>query len=132
MIKSLDENAFVIVCDANEVYGKGFKHIHEDSTNLMATEQCFYALVALKRASEGKNTLYNMNNAKEFNVRSDAVGLAGKNADVQKMNITNPGKTFADIVGHKDKTLNNIKEYQDFIELIDSKYIEKIGDNIYE
>ena len=26
-IKSLDENAFVIVCDANEVYGKGFKHI---------------------------------------------------------------------------------------------------------
>ncbi|MBO7345422.1 MAG: YitT family protein [Clostridia bacterium] len=27
MIKQLDENAFVIVCDANEVYGKGFKRI---------------------------------------------------------------------------------------------------------
>ena len=26
-IKNLDENAFVIVCDANEVYGKGFTHI---------------------------------------------------------------------------------------------------------
>ena len=26
-IKDLDENAFVIVCDANEVYGKGFHHI---------------------------------------------------------------------------------------------------------
>ena len=26
-IKQLDENAFVIVTDANEVYGKGFKHI---------------------------------------------------------------------------------------------------------
>ncbi len=26
-IKELDENAFVIVCDANEVYGKGFHHI---------------------------------------------------------------------------------------------------------
>ena len=26
-IKELDENAFVIVTDANEVYGKGFKHI---------------------------------------------------------------------------------------------------------
>lgn len=26
-IKELDENAFVIVCDANEVYGKGFNHI---------------------------------------------------------------------------------------------------------
>ena len=27
MIKQLDEGAFVIVCDANEVYGKGFNHI---------------------------------------------------------------------------------------------------------
>ena len=26
-IKQLDENAFVIVTDANEVYGKGFNHI---------------------------------------------------------------------------------------------------------
>lgn len=84
--------------------GKGFKHIHEDSTNLMATEQCFYALVALKRASEGRNTLYDMSDAKKLNVNSDAVGLAGKNADVKKMEILNPGKTFADIVGHKDKT----------------------------
>ena len=83
--------------------GKGFKHIHEDSTNLMATEQCFYALVALKRASEGRNTLYDMSDAKHINVSSDAVGLAGKNADVKKMSITSPGKTFADIVGHKDK-----------------------------
>jgi len=84
--------------------GKGFKHIHEDSTNLMATEQCFYALVALKRASEGRNTLYDMSDAKNLNVSLDAVGLAGKNADVKKMSITSPGKTFADIVGHKDKT----------------------------
>ncbi len=84
--------------------GKGFKHIHEDSTNLMATEQCFYALVALKRANEGRNTLYDMSDAKKLNVNSDAVGLAEKNADVKKMNISNPGKTFADIVGHKDKT----------------------------
>ena len=84
--------------------GKGFKHIHEDSTNLMATEQCFYALVALKRASEGRNTLYDMSDAKHLNVSSDAGGLAGKNADVKKMSITSPGKSFADIVGHKDKT----------------------------
>ncbi len=84
--------------------GKGFKHIHEDSTNLMATEQCFYALVALKRASEERNTLYDMSDAKHLNISSDAVGLAGKNADVKKMSITSPGKTFADIVGHKDKT----------------------------
>lgn len=84
--------------------GKGFKHIHEDSTNLMATEQCFYALVALKRASEVRNTLYDMSDAKKVNVSSDTVGLAGKNADVKKMSITSPGKTFADIAQHKDKT----------------------------
>ena len=27
MVKDLDEGAFVIVCDANEVYGKGFNRI---------------------------------------------------------------------------------------------------------
>lgn len=83
--------------------GKGFKHIHSDGTNLMATEQCFYALVALKRMSEGKNSLYDISDAKTLNISSDATGLSGKNADVQKMNVTNSGKTFADIVGHKDK-----------------------------
>lgn len=84
--------------------GKGFKHIHEDSTNLMATEQCFYALVALKRANEGRNTLYDMSDAKKLNVNSDAIGLSGKNPDVKKTNVVNPGKTFDDIARHKDKT----------------------------
>ena len=32
------------------------------------------------------------------------VGLKNKNADVKKMEILNPGKTFADIAQHKDKT----------------------------
>ena len=45
-----------------------------------------------------------MSDAKVLNVSPDAAGLAGKNADVKKMNIINPGKTFADISGHKDKT----------------------------
>ena len=30
--------------------------------------------------------------------------LKNKNADVQKMNIINTGKTFTDIIGHKEKT----------------------------
>jgi len=85
-------------------YGKGFKHTHGDSTNLMATEQCFCALVALKRANKGENSLFNMSDAVVRDVNSNAEGLAGKNADVKKMNISNPGKTFADIIGHKDKT----------------------------
>jgi len=33
---------------------------------------------------------------------------------------------------HKEKTFNNTKEYPDFIELINNKHIEKIGENIYE
>ena len=84
--------------------GNGFKHIRSDSTNLMATEQCFYALVALKRAGVGKNSLYDMSDAQQLDVGPDTTGLVGKNADVQKMNITKLGKTFSDIVGHKDKT----------------------------
>ena len=84
--------------------GKGFKHIHGDGTNLMATEQCFYALVALKRAGEGKNSLYDMSDAYKLTISSEAIGLSGKNADVKKMNVVNPGKTFADIARHNDKT----------------------------
>ncbi len=84
--------------------GKGFKHIHEDSANSMATEQCFYALVAFNRIIAGKNSLYDMTDVKELNVSSDSSALAEINADVKKMGIINPGKTFADIVSHKDKT----------------------------
>ncbi|MBR5157448.1 MAG: S-layer homology domain-containing protein [Clostridia bacterium] len=84
--------------------GKGFKHIHEGATNLMATEQCFYALVALKRASEGKNSLYDMSDVEKYSSSSDTAGLAEKNADVKKMSIINFGRTFDDISDHKYKT----------------------------
>lgn len=108
---SIDDERFVkngkSVLDNLLMYydnGKGFKHIRVDSTNLMATEQCFYALVALKRAIECKNSLYDMNDAKELNISSGETGLEGKNADVKKMNVINPVKTFDDIACHKDKT----------------------------
>ena len=97
--KSVLDNLFTYYND-----DKGFKHIYEDSTNLMATEQCFYALVALKRAIDGRNSLYNMSDCKKLNASSDVTGLPGKNADVMKMDIINPDKTFADIAMHKDKT----------------------------
>lgn len=38
----------------------GFKHIKNSSYNQMATEQAFYALVACKRLSESKTSLYDM------------------------------------------------------------------------
>ena len=83
--------------------GNGFKHIHDDSTNLMATEQCFYALVALKRAEEGKNSLYDMSDVAKLNNSSNTREHPPGNTDIRKTNILNPDKTFADIVSHKDK-----------------------------
>lgn len=38
----------------------GFSHVPGGEADAMATEQAFYALVALDRAKEGKNSLYNM------------------------------------------------------------------------
>ena len=69
----------------------------------MATEQCFYALVALKRVNEGKNSLYDMRDAISVSGESLTVGLAGKNADVKKMDVVSLGKTFADITSHENK-----------------------------
>ena len=38
----------------------GFRHILDGDTDLMATEQAFYALVALERMEQGENSLYDM------------------------------------------------------------------------
>lgn len=83
---------------------KGFRHTHSGGTHQMSTEQSFYTLVALKRVTEGKNSLYNMSDARKLNVGEEKVGLAGKNEDVKKLDIINPGKTFNDIINHKEKT----------------------------
>lgn len=47
--------------------GDGFSHIKGEETNLMATEQCFYALVALKRLENGESFLYDMTKPEEKN-----------------------------------------------------------------
>lgn len=80
--------------------GREFGHTRNDTSNLMATEQCFYALVALNRANNNQNSLYNMSDVAK-SIGSDTVGLSGKNKDIKKMKITKKGKTFADITGHK-------------------------------
>ena len=38
----------------------GFSHLVDGETDLLATEQAFYALVAAKRLAEGESSLYNM------------------------------------------------------------------------
>lgn len=80
--------------------GKGFCHTHTDGkTNLMATEQAFYALVAYARAQSGKSPLYQMND-----VAFQSYGLPGKNENVTRPEVITPGKTFADIQNHPEQT----------------------------
>ncbi len=102
------KNGYTILDNLMNYYnaGNGFTHDKGgSSSNLMATEQAFYGLVAVKRAQNGKSTLYRMSDAISITDNSGTiVGLKNKNADVKKMNVINPGKTFVDIVGHKDKT----------------------------
>lgn len=84
--------------------GAGFVHVHNGSgSNEMATEQGFYGLVAALRALDGNNSLYRMNDALSIpdavsTGQSKEPGLEGKHPDVTAVPITEPGKTFADIM----------------------------------
>ena len=44
--------------------GGAFRHTLDGDMNAMATEQAFYALVALKRAEDGRTTLYDMSDVR--------------------------------------------------------------------
>ena len=63
---------------------------HTSASDLMATEQCFYALAAKDRLMQNKTSLFDM---------SDVLytGLRGKNASVKVQTVKYPGKTFGDI-----------------------------------
>lgn len=107
---SLDDPRFIkngnTVLDAMLTYKeKGFKHTLDGTENQMATEQCFYSLVAINRFNEGKNSLFSMGDAISVSENiSQNIGLPGKNSDVQKMSVVQIGKTFEDIKGHKNQT----------------------------
>lgn len=69
---------------------------HTLKSDLMATEQCFYALAAKDRLMQNKTSLFDM---------SDVLytGLKEKNASVKVQPVIYPGKTFGDIKGNKYK-----------------------------
>lgn len=75
---------------------------HTSETNLMATEQCFYALVSAKRFEENKTSLFDMSDVSKSD--SDVTALSRKNADVRVPEVKYSGKTFSDITGHKNQT----------------------------
>ena len=85
-----------------------FSHTANGSGNdQMSSEQGFYGVVAAIRAIEGKNSLYRMSDCTirvSGNAGVDTIGLPGKHADVQKVPVTVPGTTFADITNHANKT----------------------------
>ena len=84
-----------------------FKHTHDgnDGNNQMASEQALYGLVAAQRAAENKNSLYRMSDTVKRGVfqPSVTVGLPDKHADVMKLEIKNPGRTFTDIQNHPNQ-----------------------------
>ncbi len=86
------------------VKGQGFCHTADSGeSNLMATEQVFYALVAAQRAQEGKSSLYRMTDVTQSEAppqENTGIGLLGKHTDVKTMVLAYPGKTFDDISSH--------------------------------
>ena len=76
-----------------------FSHIKGKKTDLMATEQALYSLVAYERVKNGKSVLFDM----------DDVGITVKNRkpsmhrDIVKNQLVNPDITFIDIGNHKNK-----------------------------
>lgn len=84
-----------------------FRHTADGrGSDQMAAEQGFYGIVAVMRAMQGQNSLYRMDDCAikvGGNPGTAAVGLSGKHADVQKVAITSPGKTFDDISAHKNQ-----------------------------
>ena len=87
--------------------GAGFLHTHDGGgSNQMATEQCFYAITAAKRAANGSAGLYTISDNITVSEQgeSGAYGLAGRNEAVSRMPVKFDGKTFSDISAHENQT----------------------------
>ena len=86
---------------------KGFIHAQGvDGSNQMATEQGLYAMVAVQRLRQGKNSLYDMKDALSIGsgtTPGKGQGLPSKNQAVKAVAITKPGTTFSDISGHSNQ-----------------------------
>ena len=77
--------------------GGAFCHTQNGGENLMATEQALYGLVAYKRFSEDKKSLYSMGDAIPFVGSNTSDGLKNKHKDIKKKEIIYVGKTFSDV-----------------------------------
>ena len=79
-----------------------------DGNSQMASEQALYALVAVQRAIEGRNSLYRMSDVPRRGRGGESpidpvVVLPNKHADVRPAEISHPDRTFDDITGHTNR-----------------------------
>lgn len=67
--------------------GNGFKHTYDgDGSNQMATEQCFYSLVSLKRFMNGNNSLYDMSDVNN-NILENEMNVIKNSLQFVMMNL---------------------------------------------
>ena len=84
----------------------GFYHVLDgsDGNNQMSAEQGFYALVAINRAENGKNSLYCMGDVTKATTKpSTTVKKGSADASVSVPAVTAPGTTFSDVKNHANK-----------------------------
>ena len=85
----------------------GFTHVLDgsDGNNQMSAEQGFYALVAIDRAENGKNSLYRMGDVTKNTSKPIAnVNKGSADASVSVPGVTAPGTTFSDVKNHANQT----------------------------
>ena len=85
----------------------GFYHVLDgsDGNNQMSAEQGFYALVAIDRAENGKNSLYRMGDVTKNTSKPIAnVNKGSADASVSVPGVTAPGTTFSDVKNHANQT----------------------------
>jgi len=83
--------------------GAGFRHTADGSgSNQMAAEQGLYGLAAIKRAQDGKASLYHMSDVTITigEIADTGARFPNRNTDIKKSAVTKPGKTFIDIQAH--------------------------------
>ena len=85
----------------------GFYHVMDgsDGNNQMSAEQGFYALVAIDRAENGKNSLYRMGDVVKNNSKPNTnINKSKADPSVNVPDVTAPGTTFSDVKNHANQT----------------------------
>ena len=84
----------------------GFYHVLDgsDGNNQMSAEQGFYALVAIDRAENGKNSLYRMGDVVKNTSKPTNVNKSKADPSVNVPGVSAPGTTFTDVKNHTNKS----------------------------